>query len=332
MPSAQTLLPSVLRAPGKPAILSADAGGDPAGWASAHREALREVLTAHGAVLVRGLGLTDATAIGATFRALSTELMTEREAFAAREDLGGGVYSATKWPANQQMCMHHELSYTLRFPGVMMFACPTAADSGGATVVADAAAVLRALPADLVSRFEREGWLLTRSYNDEIGASWEEAFGTGDRAEVEAYCKSNGIAFEWTDDDGLRTRQRRSAVLRHPTTGTRCWVNQIAFLNSWTLAEEVREYLVDEYGIDGLPFNTRFGNGDEITADVVATINEVYEAHTQREPWQSGDLLLVDNIACSHGREPYSGAREVLAALADPVHVSDCAPTVEVTF
>jgi hypothetical protein len=98
------------------------------------------------------------------------------------------------------------------------------------------------------------------------------------------------------------------------------------------LAEEVREYLVDEYGIDGLPFNTRFGNGDEITADVVATINEVYEAHTLREPWQSGDLLLVDNIACSHGREPYSGAREVLAALADPIHVCDCAPTVEVTL
>ena len=201
MPSAQTLLPSVLRAPGKPAMLSADGGGDPAGWASAHRDALHEILAAHGAVLVRGLGLTDATAIGAVFRALSTELMTEREAFAAREDLGGGVYSATKWPANQQMCMHHELSYTLRFPGVMMFACPTAAASGGATVVADAAAVLRALPADLVSRFEHEGWLLTRSYNDEIGASWEEAFGTGDRAEVEAYCKSNGIAFEWTDDE-----------------------------------------------------------------------------------------------------------------------------------
>jgi hypothetical protein len=115
-------------------------------------------------------------------------------------------------------------------------------------------------------------------------------------------------------------------------TGARCWFNQVAFLNSWTLAEEVREYLVDEYGVDGLPFNTRFGNGDEITADVVATINAVYEAHTLREPWQSGDLLLVDNVACSHGREPFTGGRDVLAALADPINVSDCAPTVEVTL
>jgi hypothetical protein len=52
----------------------------------------------------------------------------------------------------------------------------------------------------------------------------------------------------------------------------------------------VREYLVDIYGEDGLPFNTRFGNGDAIGADVVQLINEVYEAHTARERWQGGDL------------------------------------------
>ncbi len=42
----------------------------------------------------------------------------------------------------------------------------------------------------------------------------------------------------------------------------------------------MREYLVDVYGADGLPFNTRFGNGDPIGEDVVELLNEVYEAHT----------------------------------------------------
>ena len=37
---------------------------------------------------------------------------------------------------------------------------------------------------------------------------------------------------------------------------------------------ELREYVVDVYGEDGLPFNTRFGNGDPIGADIVQTINE----------------------------------------------------------
>ena len=85
----------------------------------------------HGCVLVRGLGLADADSAGAVFRGLAGGLMTEREAFAARRTYADGVYSASKWPANQQMCMHHELSYLLEFPGLLLFACLTAATRAG---------------------------------------------------------------------------------------------------------------------------------------------------------------------------------------------------------
>jgi hypothetical protein len=112
-------------------------------------------------------------------------------------------------------------------------------------------------------------------------------------------------------------------VVRHPVTGRRSWFNQVAFLNEWTLAEEVREYLVDVYGPDGLPFNSRLGNGDPIGEDVVALLNEVYEAHTLREPWQSGDLLVVDNIRTAHSREPYEGPREVIVGMAEPTRLPD---------
>jgi alpha-ketoglutarate-dependent taurine dioxygenase len=245
--------------------------------------------------------------------------MTEREAFAARERYSDGVYSSAKWPQNQPMCMHHELSYTLEFPRLMMFACLGAPAEGGATAVADAEAVLAALPADLVERFEREGWLLTRSYSEEIGASVADAFGTDDPDAVEAYCRGNAIEFEWQPDGGLRTRQRRSAVVQHPVTGRRCWFNQIAFLSEWTMEPEVREFLVDMYGADGLPFNTRYGNGDPIGEEVVELLNEVYDANTVREPWQAGDLMLVDNIRMAHSRESYEGPRQVIVGMADPV-------------
>jgi alpha-ketoglutarate-dependent taurine dioxygenase len=308
--------------PGKPPILRADAAGDAPGWAAAHRDALRAALNEHGAVLVRGLGLREVGEVGAVFHRLAaTGLIAERESFAPRQVYAEGVNSSTKWPANQQMCMHHELSYALEFPGLMMFACLRPPTSGGATTVSDSPTVLSALPADLVARFEREGWLLTRNYNDEIGASYAEAFGTADRAAVEAYCRENGIEFEWQPDGGLRTWQRRYAVIGHPVTGQSCWFNQVAFLNEWTLDPEVREFLVDMYGPDALPFNTKFGNGDPITEDIVALLNEVYAAHTLREPWQAGDLLLVDNIRCAHSREPYEGDRQVLVGMADPVRM-----------
>ncbi|WP_219414399.1 TauD/TfdA family dioxygenase [Pseudonocardia nigra] len=318
------------RRPGTPAVLRVQAPGDPANWAAQHRDALRSVVAEHGAVLVRGLGLRDAAEVGAVFRRLASGLMAEREAFASRERYADGVYSSSAWPANQPMCMHHELSYALEFPSLMLFACLRAPDAGGATGVADASAVLEALPSGLVHRFEREGWLLVRNYNDEIGASFAEAFGTDDRAAIDRYCRANAIAFEWQSDGGLRTWQRRRAVLPHAASGRRCWFNQVAFLNEWTIDPEVREFLVDMYGADGLPFTTRFGGGEPISADIVQLLNGVYEQHTVREPWQAGDLMLVDNVRTAHSREAYTGAREVLVGMADAVRLADCAPTVEV--
>ena len=329
-PTSAAALLDLELSPGRPATLRAESA-DPPGWTAEHRDALRATLAEHGAILVRGLGLADADTAGAVFRTLAGSLMAEQEAFAPRRTYADRVYSATAWPANQQMCLHHELSYRLHFPGLMLFACLTAPAGGGATAVADAEAVLRALPAELTERFEREGWLLTRNYNDEIGASYAEAFGTEDRATVESYCRANAIDFAWQPDGGLRTRQRRPAVVLHPVTGRRCWFNQIAFLNEWTLDPEIREYLVDFYGTDGLPFNTRFGGGDPIGPEIVQQLNDVYERHTLREPWQPGDLLLVDNVRYAHGREPYEGDREVLVALADALSLSDCEPTAEVT-
>jgi hypothetical protein len=314
---------------GRPATVRAP-GGDAAGWVAEHRDALRAVVARHGAVLVRGLGLREAGEVTAVYRALAGGLMAEREAFASRWTYDDGAYSSSKWPPNQPMCMHHELSYALEFPALMLFSCLSAPFHGGATAVADAPTVLDALPAELVDRFERQGWLLTRSYNDEVGVPWSEAFGTDDRVVVEKYCRDNGIEFAWQPDGGLRTRQRRSAVVRHPVTGERCWFNQIAFLNEWTMAPEVREYLVEVYGPESLPFNTRFGDGDPIGEDVVQLLNNVYEEHTRREPWQPGDLMLVDNVRTAHSREPYEGLREVLVGMADPVHLADCAPTVPV--
>jgi alpha-ketoglutarate-dependent taurine dioxygenase len=328
--SSPTSLLDVDLQPGRPPILHAGNVSDASTWADEHRLALRAVVAEHGSVLVRGLGLHDVAGTGAVFQRLGVELMADQEAFASRQAYPDGVYSSSKWPPNQPMCMHHELSYRLEFPGLMLFACLTAPTSGGATAVADAPAVLDALPAELVQRFEREGWMLTRSYNDEIGASFAEAFGTDDRGAVETYCRANAIEFEWQPDGALRTRQRRSAVVRHPVTGQRCWFNQVAFLNEWTIAAEVREYLVDVYGEDGLPFNTRFGSGDPIGEDVVQLLNEVYEANTKREPWQPGDLMMVDNIRSAHSREAYDGPREVLVAMAEPVQLADCSPTIEV--
>ena len=309
-------------------ILLADSVGAAPQWAAEHRDAVRAAVTEHGSLLVRGLTPRDPTEAEAIFRELGA-LMTETEGFAERHVYAQGVYSASKWPPNQPMCVHHELSYAVEVPSLMLFACIKPATRGGATTVADAAAVLEALPADLVKRFERLGWLLVRNYNDDIGTSLASAFGTEHRGEIERYCRANAIEFEWRAGGALRTWQRRSALVRHPLTGKRSWFNQVAFLSEWTMNSEVREYLVEEYGQDELPFNTRFGDGSPIDADVVDLISETYEANTVRAPWEAGDVLLVDNVRMAHGREALEGSREVIVGMADPVRRADFSPTID---
>src|SRR5262245_7428270 len=114
---------------GKPPLLHAEATRDAASWAAEHRDALRAFVAEHGALMVRGLDLNDAAETEAVFRQLGS-LMVEAEAFAPRRRYAQGVYSATRWPPNQQTCMHHELSYALDFPSVMFFACLRAPTSG----------------------------------------------------------------------------------------------------------------------------------------------------------------------------------------------------------
>lgn len=325
-------LVDVEREPGKLPLLRAETTGDALSWAAEHRDALRAVVAEHGSVLVRGLGLRDAAGTGAVFSKLAAGLTTEKEAFAPRRTYSDGVYSSSKWPPNQPMCMHHELSYTLEFPGMMMFACLSAPTDGGATAVADSSTVLDALPAELTERFEREGWLLTRSYNDEIGATVAEAFGTDDRGAVESYCRANAITFEWQPDGGLRTRQRRGAVVRHPVTGrsaagsTRSrsstsgrWPPRSAS-TWWTSTAPT--------GCRSIPASAMATRSPR-TSCSCSTASTRPTPHARRG--RPADLMLVDNIRTAHSREPFEGPREVLVAMADPVHLADCSPTVEVT-
>src|SRR5437667_12172661 len=92
--------------PGKLPILHV-AIGEPPCWAAEHRDTLRAFVAEHGALLVRGLGLHDASGIEAVFRRLGS-LMAEKEAFTSRRSYSPEVYSASKLPPNQHLCVHHE--------------------------------------------------------------------------------------------------------------------------------------------------------------------------------------------------------------------------------
>ncbi len=316
--------------PGRPALARAPSGVDATDafqWLKEAEPELREALAVHGAVFVRGLPLTGSEDVATVRDILIPRRTPYREKATPRSDFGNGVFSSTDLPAPQSIQIHNENSYTLTFPGLLLFACLIAPEHGGATPVADCRQVLRELPAAMVERMRTSGWTLTRNYSDLVSLDWPTAFGTDDPEQVAAYCAENHIAWTWLPDGSLRTAQLRPGVLTHPGTGEEVWFSHLAFWNEWSLDPDIRAALIEEFGEDGLPFNTAFGDG-ALTAQDADVLRAAYDAATVREAWQQGDVMLVDNMLCGHGRDPFRGDRKIAVAMGEPVDVLDCQPTV----
>ncbi|WP_392667057.1 TauD/TfdA family dioxygenase [Streptomyces sp. LN785] len=318
--------------PGKPAMAEVSGFDDIAeacAWLEAIAGNLKMALHEHGALFLRGLPISGVDEFAAVRDRLIPAATPYREKATPRSDFGQGVFSSTDLPAPQRIHMHNENSYTLAFPGLLVFACLTAPTTGGATPVADCRKVLRSIPAPLVRKMRSVGWQLTRNYSDHLSTDWKTAFSSEETAAVERYCTENLISFEWQQDGNLRTRQLRPGIMRHPDTGDEVWFSHLSFWNEWALDADLHEVLVDEFGRENLPFNTAFGDGEPLTQSELRTIQAAYDEATVRETWQPGDLLLVDNILTAHARDPFEGDRKIVVAMGDPVDLTACRPTVE---
>lgn len=305
---------------------------DAVAWATEHRAALLDLVTKRGSVHVRGLPMRQRRDAATFMRALTTGCADGCEATGAQgaQPSDRRSSSSSSRPSLLPTGIHHEGSHRLECPGLMLFARLAGQTDDRTIALADAATMLEALPVDLVNRFEREGWLLVRNYTEELGPSIAEAFGTEDRSAIELYCCLNAIEFEWQRGGGLRTTQRRSAVVVHPTTGRRCWFNQIAFFNEWTMNAQVRDLLVGLYGAEGLPFNTYFGGGERITKDIVREINDAYDRITTHQRLGPGELIAIDNIGMAHSRGAVGGVHDMVVTVGAPVRVADLSARIEI--
>jgi alpha-ketoglutarate-dependent taurine dioxygenase len=162
--------------------------------------------------------------------------------------------------------------------------------------------------------------MYARNYGSKIDLSWQTAFQTTDRAEVEEYCRNAPIDFEWLEGDRFRTRQVRESVAAHPKTGEVVWFNQAHLFHMSNLEEDVRESLQATFEADELPRNAYYGDGSVISDDELDQVREAFRKATVLFPWQHGDVLLLDNMLVAHGRTPYTGDRKILVAMADPLN------------
>ena len=49
--------------------------------------------------------------------------------------------------------------------------------------------------------------------------------------------------------------------------------------------------------------------------EVLKTVLEASQAEKLSIPWHQGDVMLIDNHACMHSRNPFTPPRRILASL-----------------
>jgi alpha-ketoglutarate-dependent taurine dioxygenase len=286
-------------------------------WVDRAADYLETRVRERGGVLLRGFQLEGVAAFERFIGKLSDELLDYRYRSTPRSEVSGKIYTSTEYPADQTIPMHNEMSYTRSWPAKIWFYSVTPAAEGGETPISDSRRVLEKIDPEIRERFKRHGVTYIRTYGGGMDLSWQNVFQTDDRAEVEAFCRDAGIEIEWLGADGLRTRQTCQATIVHPATGEEVWFNQAHLFHVSSLPAPVREFLLEEFGEQGLPRNSYYGDGSTIGDAELDAVRAAYEQTQVAFPWRTGDVLMLDNQRVAHGRKPYSGERKVVVGMAE---------------
>jgi alpha-ketoglutarate-dependent taurine dioxygenase len=285
-------------------------------WLSISGTMLRRLRDEHGAVLLRGFSPLDAEGLSELATMLSGELLDYNNRSTPRTRVNGRVFTSTEYPADQTIPLHNEMSYADSWPETLFFVSVVPASEGGETPLADSARVYDRVPAATRERFERDGVMYVRNFGHGLDLSWQEAFQTADRGEVDAYCGEHSIQTEWLGGERLRTRHVVQATVRSRTTGKMVWFNQAHLFHVSSLPAPVEHELRESFAEDELPRNAMYGDGSPLDPADLAEIRAAYAAEEITFPWQAGDIVIVDNEQFAHGRRPYSGSRSLLVAMA----------------
>jgi len=300
-----------------PVVFETDPAGDTRQWIRLSRDAVTSALKASGAVLIRGPRLSNPR-----FKEIVGDLSTDPLQYVYRStprtDLGGGVFTATEYPAGLDIPMHNENAYQREWPLRLLFYCDQPADRGGGqTPLANTVNVTQRIAPDVRERFTSKRVMYIRNFRPDIDLPWQTVFQTTSRADVESYCRTHDISFEWTSAETLRTRQVCHAMATHPGSGRTVWFNQAHLFHPSALDPKTRSVLRETLTEAEFPRHVTFGDGSPIDEADLQHIRDAFAAEMVTFQWRAGDLLLLDNMLVSHGRKAYKGSRRVLVAMFD---------------
>jgi alpha-ketoglutarate-dependent taurine dioxygenase len=300
-------------------IAAPAAGASLVDWMGESQADVAHALATTGAVLLHGFDVGSASGLERAIEAYSGPALDypgNIQSIIRRKPAGGHIATSTEYSAGLALRLHSECSFAVSWPLHIYFLAEVVAASGGATPIADNRRIYARIDPCIREAFERRGVMYLKTFGLGSSRPWQEVFGTSDRSVVEARCRAQGISAEWVGAGGLRTRSVRPAVVRHILTDEPLWFNHVNAIHVTGHPPEFVAALRRDFAPDDLPRHCLYGDGAEIDDGTAAAIRSTYEAETVRFAWQAGDVLLLDNMRCAHGRDPFEGNRRVLVGMA----------------
>lgn len=286
-------------------------------WAKENKLLLDQTVQKYGGVLIRNSNLNSVSEFNCFVQQLYPNLIEYVYRSTPRTKLGGKIYTATEYPADRSIPLHNEFSYATSWPDRIVFFSIITATEGGETPIADSSRVYQRIDPLISKAFEDKGILYVRHYRKGLDLSWQEVFQTTDKLIVENYCKSNNIEYEWkTGSVELVTRKISQANIFYAPINKKVWFNQAHLFHVSSLEEETRKLFIRELGEETLPRNSFYGDGSPIEVKTLDHIRFAYDQEKINFKWQRRDILILDNILMSHGREPFVGERKIAVAMA----------------
>lgn len=299
-----------------------------AAWVQNNRPALDAALLKFGAFVLRGFSIQSTQDFQDVIASYQSDGLDYVGGVSPRNRIDNKILESTHAPPTQVIPIHQEMSYLPKYPNRVAFFCRLPCVTGGETLLADMRRYTMGLPDAFLDELRRKGVRYQRNLRapgdstghpqlDIIHRTWADTFQTEDKAEAEERAKAMGMNFEWLSDGSLSIFNEMPGFIDHPITGEQLSFHQIP--GQWMGKDNIgdRHELYQRYYATSrqMPYNPTYGDGSPVDDEHFRAMKKLADQIEVKFQWSRGDVLVLDNFLVGHGRNSFTGARNIQVSL-----------------
>merc|ERR1719356_511933 len=300
-----------------------------------HAMEIKQQMVDSGAVIFRGFDLMKSQEGFVKFyEALGMKTCLDPlHSVSARPTVDGSKKSAVYEAVNKEsrknffIGMHNEFVGT-RAPRAAAFVCFKAAETGGEFLIADGRSIFRDLDPGLLERLYGRG--IRYSVMELPFFGWVDSFPEVVRPGIMGALRGLASAainskvdfsvdLQWGEGgyDSVRMLQARAPsqppILSHPVTGEPHWFCNVHSHSSKLRKDREARYGAERFEDGASQINKSdmfYGDDGDISDADLEHMDEVTMRNVRYVKMSEGDVVLLDNYKCMHGRNVFDGTRK----------------------